>query len=103
MKKMVVFLLVFLSLSTFSAARRSQGIVTYSFQFNNFIQTKLNANEGAGTVKEKKICHYLLIHPFVVQFLGRIVQMKKMIYWNVDKRIESYAVNNLKLLIYLLL
>ena len=53
MKKMVVFLLVFLSLSTFSAARRSQGIVTYSFQFNNFIQTKLNANEGEGTVKEK--------------------------------------------------
>ena len=98
MKKMEVFLLVFLSLSTFSAARRSQGIVTYSFQFNNFIQAKLNANEGAGTVKE----NYLLIHPCCIVSWPHCAN-EKMIYWNVDKRVESYTVNNLKLLIYLLL
>ena len=74
MKKMVVFLLVFLSLSTFSAARRSQGIVTNSFQFNNFIQTKLNAR--AGTVKEKNNLPFFINPSLLYSFLAAFVQMK---------------------------
>ena len=46
--------------------------------------------------------HYLLIHPFCTVSWPHCANAK-MIYWNVDKRIESYTVNNLKLLIYLLL